>query len=104
MSDRQIVCPKCRPAIRSRMNYRHPLLAITRKQFEQQPAQQKLGFTERETPTAQAEGRVGEGPRSHRQSGLQKASERTHQRSLGRIHEMSFGMQIGSDSYVERPG
>lgn len=48
MSDPQIVCPKCRTAIRLTDSLAAPLLAKTRKQFEQQLAQQEAGFAKRE--------------------------------------------------------
>jgi hypothetical protein len=49
MSEPQIVCPKCRTAIRLTDSLAAPLLAKTRKQFEQRLAQQELGFAKRET-------------------------------------------------------
>ena len=48
MSEPQIVCPKCRTAIRLTDSLAAPLLAKTRKQFEQQLAQQEAGFAKRE--------------------------------------------------------
>jgi hypothetical protein len=49
MSEPQIVCPKCRTAIRLTDSLAAPLLAKTRKQFEQRLAQQEAGFVKRET-------------------------------------------------------
>jgi hypothetical protein len=49
MSEPQIVCPKCRTAIRLTDSLAAPLLAKTRKQFEQRLAQQEAGFAKRET-------------------------------------------------------
>ncbi|MGB3043773.1 MAG: DUF2130 domain-containing protein [Xanthobacteraceae bacterium] len=49
MSEPQIVCPKCRTTIRLTDSLAAPLLAKTRKQFEQRLAQQELGFAKRET-------------------------------------------------------
>lgn len=49
MSGPQIVCPKCRAAIRLTDSLAAPLLAKTRKQFEQRLAQQEAGFVKRET-------------------------------------------------------
>lgn len=49
MSEPQIICPKCRTAIRLTDSLAAPLLAKTRKQFEQRLAQQELGFAKRET-------------------------------------------------------
>ena len=48
MSEPQIVCPKCRTAIRLTDSLAAPLLAKTRKQFEQRLAQQEAGFAKRE--------------------------------------------------------
>lgn len=44
----QIVCPKCRTAIRLTDSLAAPLLAKIRKQFEQRLARQELGFAKRE--------------------------------------------------------
>ncbi|MGX9393319.1 DUF2130 domain-containing protein [Nitrobacteraceae bacterium UC4446_H13] len=49
MSEPQIVCPKCRTPIRLTDSLAAPLLAKTRKQFEQRLAQQEAGFAKRET-------------------------------------------------------
>lgn len=48
MSEPQIVCPKCRTAIRLTDSLAETLLARTRKQFEQRLAQQEAGFAKRE--------------------------------------------------------
>lgn len=49
MSEPQIVCPKSRTPIRLTDLLAAPLLAKTRKQFEQRLAQQEIGFAKRET-------------------------------------------------------
>jgi len=48
MSEPQIVCPKCRTAIRLTDSLAAPLLAKTRKQFEQRLAQQEASFAKKE--------------------------------------------------------
>lgn len=51
MNEPQIVCPKCRTAIRLTDSLAPPLLAETREQFEQRLAQREAGFAKREDDT-----------------------------------------------------
>ena len=49
MTGPQIVCPKCNTSIKLTDSLAAPLIAKTRKQFEQQVADRELEFTKRES-------------------------------------------------------
>jgi len=54
MSDPQIVCPQCSTPIKLTERLAAPLIAQTRKQFEQQLASKEADFVRRETVLRQA--------------------------------------------------
>src|ERR1700675_4370936 len=54
MSDPQIVCPQCSTSIKLTESLAAPLIAQTRKQFEQQLASKEADFVRRETVLRQA--------------------------------------------------
>lgn len=54
MSDPQILCPKCRTKIRLTDTVAAPLLAKSRKQFEQQLAQKEAGLVKQQTELRKA--------------------------------------------------
>lgn len=55
MSEPQIVCPKCRTTIRLTDTVAAPLLAQTRKQFEQQLAQKEAGLAKQQAALRRAQ-------------------------------------------------
>lgn len=55
MSEPQIVCPQCKTEIKLTESLAAPLIAQTRKQFEQQLAQKEIDFARRETALRQTQ-------------------------------------------------
>ena len=58
MSEPQIICPSCRTEIKLTESLAAPLIAETRKRFDQQLAQKETDFAKREAALRQTEGEI----------------------------------------------